>query len=70
MDERFYWVSRKKEKKMLYIIKRIKKYLKINNNIEENNINNKMMTESVEKSGGIFKYLSGSQTSQEKDKFI
>jgi Fanconi anemia group M protein len=67
MDERFYWVSIKKEKKMLYIIKRIKKYLKINNNIEENNINNKMMTESVEKSGGIFKYITSSQTSQEKD---
>ncbi|EOD42778.1 ERCC4-like helicase [Candidatus Nanobsidianus stetteri] len=67
MDERFYWVSIRKEKKMLYIIKRIKKYLKINNNIEENNINNKMMAESVEKSGGIFKYITGSQTSQEKD---
>jgi len=67
MDERFYWVSIRKEKKMLYIIKRIKKYLKINNNIEENNINNKMMAESVEKSGGIFKYITGSQTSEEKD---
>jgi len=67
MDERFYWVSIRKEKKMLYIIKRIKKYLKINNNIEENNINNKMVNESVEKSGGIFKYITGSQTSEEKD---
>jgi hypothetical protein len=26
-----------------------------------------MMAESVEKSGGIFKYITGSQTSQEKD---
>jgi len=67
MDERFYWVSIKKEKKMLYIVKKLKKYLKINNNIEENNINNKMMVENVERSGGIFKYITGSQTSQEKD---
>jgi Fanconi anemia group M protein len=67
MDERFYWVSIKKEKKMLYIVKKIKKYLKINNNIEENNINNKMMVENVERSRGIFKYITGSQTSQEKD---
>jgi len=67
MDERFYWVSIRKEKKMLYIVKKLKKYLKINNNIEENNINNKMMAESVEKSGGIFKYITGSQASQEKD---
>ncbi len=69
LDEKFYWVAIRKEKKMLYLVKKLKKYLEKNNFMGEVKNQNDPDTQStkenkqnIEKKGFIYKYLSEQKT--------